>query len=63
LGITEADVVAAETELSSIRQALDALSGLSLEDLVNAKRSAVQQARIEALKRKPVSYLWRVRTK
>ena len=64
LGITEADVVAAETELSSIRQALDALSGLSLEDLVKRKSEvAVQQARIEALKRKPVSYLWRVRDK
>jgi nucleoid-associated protein YgaU len=64
LGITEADVIAAESELASIQQALDMLSGLSQEDLLKRKNElAVAQARIEALKRKPVSYLWRVRDK
>jgi hypothetical protein len=64
LGITEADVVAAENELSSIQQELVLLSGLPSEELFKRKNEVIaQQSRIEGLKRKPVSYLWRVRDK
>ena len=64
LGITEADVVAAENELSSIQQALVLLSGLPSEDFFKRKNEVTtQQSRMEDLKRKPVSYLWRVRDK
>jgi polyhydroxyalkanoate synthesis regulator phasin len=62
LGITDADVTAAENELASIRQALELLSGLPPEDLLKRKNEVTaQQSRIEALKRKSVSYLWKVR--
>jgi nucleoid-associated protein YgaU len=64
LGITETDVVAAENELAAIQQALVLLSGLPFEDLLKRKNEVIaQQSRIEGLKRKPVSYLWRVRDK
>ena len=62
LGISEADVAAAETELASIRQQLEILFGLSVEDLKKRLKDVdLQQSRIAAFKKKPVSYLWRVR--
>jgi hypothetical protein len=60
-GCTEQDVIAAETEIASIRQALDALLGLAPEDL--AKRQGdikAIESRIAALKAKPASYFWKV---
>ncbi len=62
LGITEQDVIDAENEIASIRQELELLLGLTPEELL--KRIAdirKQEARINALKEKPVSYLWRIR--
>lgn len=62
LGITEQDVIDAENEIASIRRELELLLGLMPEEL--AKRIAdirTQEARIAALKKKPVSYLWRIR--
>jgi nucleoid-associated protein YgaU len=62
LGITEQDVIDAETEIASIRQELELLLGLSPDEL--SKRMAdikKCEARIAALKAKPVSYLWRIR--
>ncbi len=62
LGITEQDVIDAENEIASIRQELELLLGLTPDELL--KRIAdlrKQEARINALKAKPVSYLWRIR--
>jgi nucleoid-associated protein YgaU len=62
LGITEQDVIDAENELASIRQELELMLGLMPDEL--AKRIndiKTQEARIAALKKKPVSYLWRIR--
>ncbi len=62
LGITEQDVIDAENEIASIRQELELLLGLMPDEL--AKRIndiKTQEARIKALKAKPVSYLWRIR--
>jgi len=62
LGITEQDVIDAENEIASIRQELELLLGLSSDEL--AKRMdeiKALEARIAALKEKPVSYLWRIR--
>jgi len=62
LGITEQDVINAENEIASIRQELELLLGLSPDEL--AKRIndiKACEARIKALKEKPVSYLWRIR--
>lgn len=64
LGITEQDVVNAENEIASIRQELELLLGLTpdeLEQRINDIKAL--EARISALKEKPVSYLWRVRDK
>ncbi len=62
MGITEADVAAAESEIASIRQQLELLFGESAEALKKrGKDIELQQSRIAMLKKKPVSYLWRVR--
>jgi len=62
LGITEQDVIDAENEIASIRQELELLLGLTPDELL-ARISDIrkQEARINALKTKPVSYLWRIR--
>jgi nucleoid-associated protein YgaU len=62
LGITEQDVIDAENEIASIRQELELLLGLMPEELekrINDIKTL--EARINALKDKPVSYLWRIR--
>lgn len=62
LGITEADVTGALGEIASIKQALDPLEGLSANELFARKNEvSAAQARIEAFKRKPVSFLWKIR--
>jgi len=62
LGITEADVAAAQSELASIRQQLEMLVGLTAEDLKKRTKDINElESRIAALKKKPVSYLWKVR--
>jgi nucleoid-associated protein YgaU len=64
LGITEQDVTNAENEIASIRQDLDLLNSLLPEEL--AKRTGdikKDEARIAALKTRPVSYLWKIRDK
>jgi nucleoid-associated protein YgaU len=64
LGITEQDVIDAENEIASIRQELELLLGLMPEELEKRiKDIKALEARINALKEKPVSYLWRVRDK
>jgi len=62
LGITEQDVIDAENEIASIRQELELLLGLMPEELeqrINDIKNL--EARIAALKEKPVSYLWKIR--
>jgi nucleoid-associated protein YgaU len=62
LGITEQDVIDAENELASIRQELELLLGLMPEELaarINDLKAL--EARLNALKEKPVAYLWRIR--
>ncbi len=62
LGITEQDVIDAENEIASIRQELELLLGLTPEELLKRKADIDRnEARINALKEKPVSYLWRIR--
>jgi len=62
LGITEQDVIDAEAEIASIRRELELLLGLTPDELLRRKSDIDrQEARIAALKRKPVSYLWRIR--
>ncbi len=62
LGITEQDVIDAENEIASIRQELELLLGLSPDELLKRKSDIDRcEARINALKAKPVSYLWRIR--
>lgn len=62
LGITEADVQAAEAEIREIRQNLENLLALSPEELQRQTGEINKnEARIVALKRMPVSYLWKVR--
>lgn len=62
LGITEQDVIDAENEIASIRQELELLLGLSPDELLKRKADIDKcEARINALKEKPVSYLWRIR--
>ena len=62
LGITEQDVIDAENEIASIRQELELLLGLMPEELAQRMNDIkTQEARINALKEKPVSYLWRIR--
>jgi len=62
LGITEQDVIDAENEIASIRQELELLLGLMPEELEKRINDIkTQEARIAALKEKPVSYLWRIR--
>ncbi len=62
LGITEQDVIDAENEIASIRQELELLLSLSPEELEKRVADIEKlEARIAALKAKPVSYLWRVR--
>lgn len=64
LGITEQDVIDAENEIASIRQELELLLGLMPEELEQRKDDInLQEARIQALKEKPVSYLWDIRDK
>lgn len=62
LGITEQDVIDAEAEISEIRQNLQLLLGLSPDEL-QARKSEIDknEARINALKAKPISYLWKIR--
>jgi nucleoid-associated protein YgaU len=62
LRITEADAAWAQSEIASIAQALDELEALLPEDLLKRKNDVgAVQARIEALKRKPVTLLWKIR--
>ncbi len=62
LGITEQDVIDAENEIAAIRQELELLLGLTPEELLKRMSDIKKlEARIAALKRKPVSYLWRIR--
>ncbi len=62
LGITEDDVLAAEAEIRDIRRNLELLLGLYPEELQKrAREIAENEARINALKQKTVSYLWKVR--
>lgn len=62
LGITEQDVIDAENEIASIRQELELLLSLSPEELEDRISDIEKlEARIAALKAKPVSYLWRIR--
>ncbi len=62
LGITEADVIAAEQEIASIRQELELLLGLTPDELAERMDDIKKlEARIAALKSQPVSYLWRIR--
>jgi len=62
LGITEQDVIDAENEIASIRQELELLLGLMPDELAKRLNDLKkQEARIAALKAKPVSYLWRIR--
>jgi nucleoid-associated protein YgaU len=62
LGITEQDVIDAENEIASIRQELELLLGLTPDELLRRIADIKkQEARIAALKAKPVSYLWRIR--
>ncbi len=62
LGITEQDVIDAENEIASIRQELELLLGLTPDELLKRISDIKkQEARINALKAKPVSYLWRIR--
>jgi nucleoid-associated protein YgaU len=64
LGITEQDVIAAENEIASIKQSLESLLSLSPEELhKRIKEVQALESRINAIKAKPVSYLWRVRDK
>jgi nucleoid-associated protein YgaU len=61
LGITEQDVLNAENEIASIRQEIDLLMGLSPDELAKRINDIKKlEARIADLKKKPVSYLWRV---
>lgn len=61
LGITEQDVINAETELASINQEIQLLMGLSPDELAKRMNDIKKlEARIADLKKKPVSYLWRV---
>ena len=62
LGITEDDVLAAEAEIRSIRANLEELNGLYPDELqARIKELSDDEARINALKEKPVSYLWKIR--
>ena len=62
LGITEQDVIDAENEIAAIRQELELLLGLTPEELLKRIGDIKKlEARIAALKAKPVSYLWRIR--
>ncbi len=62
LGITEADVIAAEEELSTISSKLSLLRDLNENDLLARKGEFIEcKEGLTALKDKPVSYLWRVR--
>ncbi|MBD3314708.1 MAG: hypothetical protein GF344_02885 [Chitinivibrionales bacterium] len=62
LGITEQDVIDAENEIASIRQELELLLGLMPEELAQRMGDIRKlEARIAELKKKPVSYLWRIR--
>lgn len=62
LGITEQDVIDAENEIASIRQELELLLGLTPDELLRRMSDIKkQEARIAALRAKPVSYLWRIR--
>lgn len=61
LGITEQDVIEAEAEIASIRQELELLLSLMPEELAKRMNDIKNlEARIAALKEKPVSYLYRV---
>lgn len=62
LGITEQDIIDAENEIAAIRQELELLLGLSPDELLERISDINKvEARIAALKTKPVSYLWRIR--
>lgn len=62
LGITEQDVINAENEIASIRQELELLLGLTPDELGKRIGDIKKlEARINALKQKPVAFLWRIR--
>jgi nucleoid-associated protein YgaU len=62
LRITEADVAWAQSEIASIAQAMDGLEALLPEDLLKRKNDVgAAQARLDALKRKPATLLWKIR--
>ena len=62
LGITEQDVIDAENEIAAIRQEIELLMQLTPDELAKRMNDIKKlDARIAALKEKPVSYLWRIR--
>ena len=62
LGITENDVTAANAEIASLRQQLEVLINLSPEEVRNRQKEIdAQQSRIAALKKMPISHLWKIR--
>jgi len=62
LGVSENDVIAAQTEIASIHQNLEPLAGLTPDEARNrGAEIESQQSRIAALKKKPVSLLWKIR--
>jgi hypothetical protein len=61
LGITEADVSAAESEISSIKSGLEQLLAITPEDLLKRRSDlSALESRIAAVKAKPVAYLWKI---
>lgn len=61
LGITEQDIAAAETEISSIKSSLEQLLSVAPEELMKRTNDvAAQESRIAVIKAKPVAYLWKI---
>jgi hypothetical protein len=62
IGITENDVAAANVEIASLRQQLEVLINLSPDDIkTHSKEINALQSRIAALKKMPISRLWKIR--
>ena len=62
LGITENDVIAAETEIATVRQQLEFLSGFSPEDLRQRQKEIdAQQLRIAEQRKSPCFFIWKIR--
>ena len=62
LGITENDVIAAETEIAAVRQQLEFLSGFSPEDLRQRQKEIdAQQLRIAEQRKSPCFFIWKIR--